>query len=137
MIGPKSKDRICLNPDCLDYRKRNAGNIIKKGFNAKGNQMFKCKTCSVRFPETKGTVFYNRHLTEEQIIMISKCKEMLDDHLDLYQCYTNFIRNHSALRIKTPKGIRNIERTPCMAERITKHPWTWKEFLMFKTGHET
>jgi transposase-like protein len=72
MIGPNSKDRICLNLDCLDYRKRNAGNIIKKGFNAKGNQMFKCKTCGVRFPETKGTVFYNRHLTEEQIIMICK-----------------------------------------------------------------
>ncbi len=34
--------------------------------------MFKCKTCGVRFPETKGTVFYNRHLTEEQIIMICK-----------------------------------------------------------------
>ncbi len=34
--------------------------------------MFKCKTCGVRFPETKGTVFYNRHLNEEQIIMICK-----------------------------------------------------------------
>ena len=76
MIGPNSKDLICLNPDCLDYRKRNAGNIIKKGFNAKGNQMFKCKTCGVRFPETKGTIFYNRHLTEEQIIMI--CKLLVD-----------------------------------------------------------
>ncbi len=43
--------------------------------------------CCVRFPETKGTVFYNKHLTEEQIIMISKCKAMLDDHLGLYQCY--------------------------------------------------
>jgi hypothetical protein len=34
--------------------------------------MFKCKTCGVRFPETKGTVFYNRHLTGEQIVMICK-----------------------------------------------------------------
>ena len=34
--------------------------------------MFKCKTCGVRFPETKGTVFYNRHLKEEQIILICK-----------------------------------------------------------------
>ena len=34
--------------------------------------MFKCKTCGVRFPETKGTVFYNRHLKEDQIIMICK-----------------------------------------------------------------
>jgi transposase-like protein len=72
MIGQNSKDLIYLNPDCLDSRKRNAGNIIKKRFNAKGNQMFKCKTCGVRFPETKGMVFYNRHLTEEQIIMTYK-----------------------------------------------------------------
>jgi len=72
MAGANSKGQICLNRDCPDYRKRNTGNIIKKGFNAKGNQMFKCKTCGVRFPETKGTVFYNRHLKEEQIIMICK-----------------------------------------------------------------
>ncbi|RZB28808.1 MAG: hypothetical protein AEth_01810 [Candidatus Argoarchaeum ethanivorans] len=52
--------------------KKNTGHIIKKGFNVKGNQMFKCKTCGVRFPETKGTVFYNRHLKEEQIIIICK-----------------------------------------------------------------
>lgn len=69
-------------------------------------------------------------------LCFSKCKDMLDDHLDLYQCYTNFIRTHSALTIETPKGVRNSERTPCMAEGITKHPWTWKEFLMFKIGHE-
>jgi hypothetical protein len=70
-------------------------------------------------------------------LCFSKCKEMLDDHLDLYQCYTNFIRTHSALTIKTPMGIRNIERTPCMAEGISKHPWAWKEFLMFNIGHES
>ena len=34
--------------------------------------MFKCKTCGIRFPETKGTVFYNRHLKGEQIILICK-----------------------------------------------------------------
>ncbi|MFV9677875.1 MAG: hypothetical protein ACNYVW_09535 [Methanosarcinales archaeon] len=65
MIGPNSKDRICLNPDCLD------------------------------------------------------------------------VRTHSALTIKTSEGIRNIERTPCMAERITEHPWTLKAFLVFKIGHES
>lgn len=72
MAGANPNDQICLNPDCLDYRKKNTGHIIKKGFNAKNNQMFKCKTCGVRFPETKGTVFYNRHLKEEQIIMVCK-----------------------------------------------------------------
>jgi len=72
MTGANPNDQICLNPDCPDYRKKNTGQIIKKGFNVKGNQMFKCKTCGVRFPETKGTVFYNRHLKEEQIIMVCK-----------------------------------------------------------------
>ncbi len=34
--------------------------------------MFKCKTCGMRFPDTKGTLFYKRHLTEEQIILVCK-----------------------------------------------------------------
>jgi len=67
-------------------------------------------------------------------LCFSKCKNMLEDHLDLYQCYTNFIRPHLTLATKTPKGVRNIESTPCMAEGIANHPWTWREFLMFKCG---
>lgn len=70
MIEADSGKQVCLNKDCQDYRKRSTGHIIKKGFNARGNQMFQCKSCGVRFPETRGTIFYNRHLTEEQIIRI-------------------------------------------------------------------
>ena len=69
-------------------------------------------------------------------LCFSKCKEMLDNHLDVYQCYNNLIRVNSALTIKTKKGEKNIERTPCMAEGITDHIWTWKELLMFKVSHE-
>jgi transposase-like protein len=76
MRGTELDQQICLNEKCLDYGKKNTGHIIKKGFNEKGNQMYKCKTCGVRFPESKGTVFYNRHLTEEQIILI--CKLMVE-----------------------------------------------------------
>jgi IS1 family transposase len=65
-------------------------------------------------------------------LCFSKCKEMLDNHLDVYQCYNNLIRVNSALTIKTEKGEKNLERTPCMAEGITDHIWTWKEFLVFK-----
>jgi hypothetical protein len=57
---------------------------------------------------------------------------MLDNHLDMYQCYNNLIRVNSALTIRTKKGEKEIERTPCMAEDITDHIWTWKELLMFK-----
>ncbi|MEA2075414.1 MAG: IS1 family transposase, partial [Euryarchaeota archaeon] len=69
-------------------------------------------------------------------LCFSKCKEMLDNHLDVYQCYNNLIRVNSALTIKTKKDEKNIERTPCMAEGIADHIWTWKELLMFKAGHE-
>jgi hypothetical protein len=67
-------------------------------------------------------------------LCFSKCKEMLDNHLDVYQCYNNLIRVNSALTIKTEKDEKNIERTPCMAEGITDHIWTWKELLTFKTS---
>ncbi len=65
-------------------------------------------------------------------LCFSKCKEMFDNHLDVYQCYNNLIRVNSALTIKTKKGEKNRGRTPCMAEGITDHVWTWKELLMFK-----
>ncbi|GCC11831.1 IS1 transposase [archaeon] len=64
-------------------------------------------------------------------LCFSKCKDMLDDHLDMYQCYNNLIRTNSALTIGRPEGERNIKQTPCMAEGITDHVWTWKEMLMF------
>lgn len=60
----------------------------------------------------------------------------MDNHLDIYQCYNNLIKTNSALTIKTPKGIKDIKKTPCTAEGITEHPWTWKEFLMLKVRHE-
>jgi hypothetical protein len=69
-------------------------------------------------------------------LCFSKCKDMLDNHLDVYQCYNNLIRVNSALTIKTKKGEKNRGRTPCMAEGITDHIWTWKELLMFKVSHE-
>jgi hypothetical protein len=52
-------------------------------------------------------------------LCFSKCKEMLDNHLDVYQCYNNLIRVNSALTLKTEKGEKNRERTSCMAEGIT------------------
>jgi hypothetical protein len=67
-------------------------------------------------------------------LCFSKCKRMLDDHLDVHQCYNNLIRVNSALTIETKKGERNIERTPCMAEEITDHVWDWNEMLWFKIG---
>jgi transposase-like protein len=66
------KEHFCSNENCSDYNKTGADNIIRRGHNAKGQQMFMCKTCGVRFVETKGTVFYNRHLSEKEIVLICK-----------------------------------------------------------------
>ena len=52
-----------------------------------------------------------------------KCKNMLDDHLDVYLCYNNLIRINSELTIDTEDGVKDIERTPCMAEVIADHVW--------------
>ena len=69
-------------------------------------------------------------------LCFSKCKEMLDNHLDVYQCYNNLIRTNSTLTVKSPKGEKNIHRTPCLAEGIADHVWTWNELLLFQVGHE-
>lgn len=96
---------VCLNDKCLDYKKKNTGHITRKGFNNKGNQMYKCKTCGMRFPETKGTVFYRRHLTDEQVILICKLlvekngiraiERIMEIHRDTISSLINDLANHS------------------------------------------
>jgi len=63
---------FCSNPDCSDFGKRGAGNIVKYGHDKNGRQRFKCTTCNSIFVETKNTVFYYRKLREDQIILICK-----------------------------------------------------------------
>lgn len=97
--------QVCLNDKCLDYKKKNTGHITRKGFNNKGNQMYKCKTCGMRFPETKGTVFYRRHLTDEQVILICKLlvekngiraiERIMEIHRDTISSLINDLANHS------------------------------------------
>ena len=60
LISPSS---FCWNPDCPDY-----GNIIKFGRTKKGTQRYRCKTCGKTFVETKGTVSYGRHHSQETIL---------------------------------------------------------------------
>lgn len=63
---------FCSNKNCKEYGKVNHENLIKYG-KYKGNQIYKCKTCGVRFCETKGTIFYNRkQLTRKDIILICR-----------------------------------------------------------------
>lgn len=123
----------------------NYGQIIKE--RAKGRVVGKTRTIifGEMYVDDIDTVYIERYnLTlrhgisrlVRKSLCFSKCKEMLDNHLDVYQCYNNVIRVNSSLTIEKPKGVKNIHRTPCMAENITDHIWTWKEQLMYRTGHE-
>jgi transposase-like protein len=62
---------FCPNPDCDDHSKlqgEGQTNIIRFGKTKAGRQRYKCKTCNGTFVETKGTIFYRRRTSEEEII---------------------------------------------------------------------
>ena len=65
LVAPSS---FCWNPRCSDYGKVNVGNIRKFGRTLAGIQRYQCKVCRQTFVETIGTVFYNRHRSQETII---------------------------------------------------------------------
>ena len=64
LVSPSS---FCWNPHCSDYGKV-TGNIRKFGRTPSGIQRYQCKVCHQTFVETIGTVFYNRHRSQETII---------------------------------------------------------------------
>lgn len=123
----------------------NYGQLVKEREN--GRVVGKTKTIifGSLYPEDIDTVYIERYnLTMRmgisklvrKTLCFSKCKNMLDNHLDIYQCYYNVIKPHSTLTLETIDGFKKTVRTPCMAEGITDKPWTWKELFMFKVDHE-
>jgi len=62
---------FCPDETCPDYGKRQSDhqhNIIKYGKTKAGRQRYKCNTCGATFTETKGTIFYRRRTSEDEII---------------------------------------------------------------------
>jgi len=62
---------FCPDETCPDYGKRQSDwqhNIIKYGKTKTGRQRYKCQTCGATFTETKGTIFYRRRTSEDEII---------------------------------------------------------------------
>lgn len=62
---------FCPNDSCSDYGKcqgERQQNIIKFGQTKAGRQRYKCNTCNKTFTETKGTLFYRRRTSEEEIL---------------------------------------------------------------------
>jgi hypothetical protein len=63
---------FCPNEICSDYGKcQNEGqqSIIKFGQTKAGRQRYRCKSCGQTFTETKGTIFYRRRTSEEEILL--------------------------------------------------------------------
>jgi transposase-like protein len=67
---------FCPNGSCSDYGKRQSEqqhNIIRFGKTKAGRQRFRCQTCGQTFTETKGTIFYRRRTSEEDILRALAC----------------------------------------------------------------
>jgi transposase-like protein len=63
-------DYFCPNEKCKCYGLRGQGNLIKAvTYKNHGvdRQMFKCKVCKSRFSETRNTIFFGSHYSEETI----------------------------------------------------------------------
>ena len=63
-------DYFCPNEQCKSYGLRGQGNLVKAGTyknHGVDRQMFKCKTCQSRFSETRNTIFFGSHYSEETI----------------------------------------------------------------------
>ena len=127
-----------FDPDTINYgqlvKERESGRVVGKTRTAIFGDLEAGNIETVYVERYNLTLRHGISRLALKSLCFSKCKNMLEDHLGLYQCYTNIIRPPLRLAIKTPKGVRNIERTPCMAEGITNNPWTWRAFLMFKCG---
>jgi transposase-like protein len=70
-MGMARAGEFCPNESCPDYGKRQSerqGNLKKAGKTKRGRQRYLCKTCGRTFTETKGTIFYRRRTSEEEII---------------------------------------------------------------------
>jgi IS1 family transposase len=62
----------CLNSQCPDFGRRDAGNLTVTGRLGKARQfrLLYCRTCRARFSERKGTPLYRAHLPEDQALSI-------------------------------------------------------------------
>jgi len=59
----------CLNSDCPDHGRRDAGNLTVTGRYGphRERRMLRCRTCKARFSERKGTVRFGSRLDSEEV----------------------------------------------------------------------
>lgn len=81
---------FCWSESCPDSGKVNRGNIRRFGKTRKGVQRYQCKTCKATFTETRGTVFYGCHTSQETIL----------------ECLALLVERNSLAAIHRVKGIK-------------------------------
>ncbi len=59
---------FCPNEACGSYGKVKGSKIIKYGLSRAGRQRYQCKTCKKVFNANKGTIFYRRQKSSEEIL---------------------------------------------------------------------
>lgn len=67
----KLNDFFCPNKNCVDYGKRNNGNIrVKDHYGKNRITLLACKTCKKSFSETRGTIFFRLHTPKEKVLQV-------------------------------------------------------------------
>ena len=69
-------DVFCQNQNCKCYKNKDLRNIVRNGKRANGTQNYLCRECGVAFVRTKGTMFYNKQLSKNEVIEI--CKHIVE-----------------------------------------------------------
>ena len=73
MARPRSFSPVsCQNSRCKYFLKEEGKDIIKRGKNHAGHQIYKCLHCGRTFSETKATPLYRKRLSELEITRICK-----------------------------------------------------------------
>jgi len=72
--GPRisAQHKTVRGTDAKYYLKQKGKNIIKRGKNRAGHQLYKCLQRNTTYSETKPTPLFHKHLSEEEIIRICK-----------------------------------------------------------------
>lgn len=73
MARPRSViDVVCPNTSCTHYRREKGKDIIKRGKNCAGTQMYYCFHCKKYFVETSDTPMYRKRLSMSQVEQICR-----------------------------------------------------------------
>ena len=62
----------CLNPDCADYGRRNAGqlSVCMRYGRDRQHRLLYCATCRARFSERKGTPLFGARLPHDKLLAV-------------------------------------------------------------------